>query len=99
LCDEQLRLAIARKDRREESIAHNAKAIAQMGRGELIKAKDSFARAIAVAQECGFRRREAIALHNFGLVLAELDERDQAKDAQQRYIALSAAIGNIVARA
>jgi tetratricopeptide (TPR) repeat protein len=98
LADEQLRLALQRGDRREESIAHNAKGIQHMGRGELAQAGEEFRRSLAAARETGFRRREAIALHNHGLVLAEMDERPAARQAQIEYLRLSGTIGNALAK-
>jgi tetratricopeptide (TPR) repeat protein len=94
LSAEQLALAQAHGNLHEESVALNAIALQHMGSGELTLARAGFERALKVSRRAGSRRREAVALHNLGLVLGELGEDAAARDAKAAYMACSASSNN-----
>lgn len=99
LADELISVARARGDVRDECIAWNARSILFLRDGELLSSRKGFETSLAMARSTGFRRREAIALHNLGLVLAAAGEFSDAVSAQEQYLAISEQIGNVAARA
>ncbi len=99
LADAQIRLARTLRDVREESVAWNARAIMHFSVAELPLARAGFERALSLARSIGFRRREAISLHNLALVLCEQGETERARRAELEYLTVSAAIANHLAKA
>lgn len=99
LADELISVARARGDVRDECIAWNARSILFLRDGELLSSRKGFETSLAMARSTGFRRREAIALHNLGLVLAAAGEFSEAVASQEQYLAISEQIGNVAARA
>jgi tetratricopeptide (TPR) repeat protein len=99
LADELIALSHARADSREEAIAWSARAVLHLRDGELLRAREAFEDSLDLARNIGFRRREAVALHNLGLALAASGEYGAALTCQERYIAISEQIGNLLARA
>jgi tetratricopeptide (TPR) repeat protein len=99
LADELIALSRARSDSREECIAWNARGVLHLRDGELLEARESFEHSLDLARNIGFRRREAVALHNLGLALCASGEYGAALACQDRYITISEQIGNLLARA
>jgi tetratricopeptide (TPR) repeat protein len=99
MADQLIELSKNRGDLREECIAWNARALLHLRDGDLKLARGCIEKSLDLARRIGFRRREAVALHNLGLVLAYSGEFGASVAAQERYIALSEQIGNFVARA
>lgn len=64
------------------------------GEGELPQARTAYERAIALAVQTRWVRREAISSHNLALLCTEQLELDTAERLERRYLSLSAQIGN-----
>jgi tetratricopeptide (TPR) repeat protein len=99
MADELIELSATRGDPREECIAWNSRALLYLRDGDLRLARVGFERSLDLARAIGFRRREAVALHNLGLTQAYAGEFGASVACQERYVALSEQIGNFVARA
>lgn len=99
LADELIAVSQARGDQKEECVAWNARSLLSLRDGALGLAREGFERSLDLARGIGFRRREAVALHNLGLVLAYMGEYGASLACQEKYLQLSEAIGNHPARA
>ncbi len=99
LADELITLSRARGETKEECIAWNARALLHLRDGELSATRAGFERSLDLARNIGFRRREAVALHNLGLTLGYAGEYGASIACQERYVAISDQIGNLLARA
>ncbi|MGV3622883.1 MAG: tetratricopeptide repeat protein, partial [Archangium sp.] len=99
LADELIAVSKARGDAKEECVAWNARALLSLRDGALSTARRGFERSLDLARSIGFRRREAVAMHNLGLVLAYMGEYGASLACQDKYLQLSEQIGNRPARA
>jgi tetratricopeptide (TPR) repeat protein len=99
LAEEYLRLAESSHDLREGCLAWNTQGIVLYGRGELETAGAAFGRAMELARQARWLRREAISSHNWALVLTEQGQLDTAWSLETRYGQLSVIIGNHAGKA
>lgn len=99
LVEEQIALAQQENAPREECLAWNARAILHFGEGELEAAKAAYQRALQLALQTRWSRREAITTHNLACVACERLELDEAQKLELHYQALSVQIGNTAGQA
>lgn len=99
LADELISVSRSRGEPKEECVAWNARALLHLRDGALPIARQGFEKSLDLARTIGFRRREAVAMHNLGLVLGYMGEYGASLACQEKYLALSEQIGNHAARA
>jgi tetratricopeptide (TPR) repeat protein len=99
LIDDQIALAERQRAPREECLAWNAKGLLHFAGGALSDAQTAFERALLLAQNTRWIRREAITTHNLALLAVEALRLEEARALEQRYDSLSKTIGNSAALA
>ena len=97
--NERLKIAQSRHNLSQESSAWIMRGLIAQGRGDLVTTSEHYEKSLAISRSIGYRRGEAITLHNQAENFTDRGLLDLAIQYEEQYLALSRATGNRLAEA